>query len=101
MKGQYRGPMAVDDLFQAIYQDRCFFRRHGIVRVRSAYLYFTPCDERGDRVAIYDPAGNPVDGYVSAGGYRSAAEIYDPGTLEPQTVTCAAFPILGAGRRGG
>jgi hypothetical protein len=87
--------MAVDDLYQALWQDRCFFRRHGILHLRSAYLYFTPCNEYGDTVAIYDPEGNPVGGYVSAGGYRSVAEKYDSGLLEPQTVLGQAFPVLG------
>ena len=94
MKGQYQGPMSIDDLFQALWQDRCFFRRHGIKYIRSARLYFTPCDEYGGKIAIYDPDGNPVGGYISAGSYRSAAERYDSGLLEPQTVIRQALPVF-------
>ena len=77
MKGKYGGPMDVEDLFQALYQDREFFSRYGITHVRAAYLYFTPCDEHGDAVTICDPGGNPIHGYVSSGRYRPAAEEYE------------------------
>jgi hypothetical protein len=38
MKGKYGGPMPIDELFQAIYQHRDFFERHGITHV-SGTLY--------------------------------------------------------------
>lgn len=79
--------MSVDDLFQALYQDRDFFDRHGITHVRATYLYFTPCDQHGNAIAIGDGAGRPIDGYVSSGGYHSAAEAYDQVTLEPTTLS--------------
>ncbi len=88
MKGNYGGPMPVDDLFQALFQDRDWFSRRGITHIRAAYLYFTPCDEQGQPVHITDQNGSPVDGYISAGGYHCAADNYDDdtGTLEPQTL---------------
>jgi hypothetical protein len=92
MKGKYGGPMTVEDLFQALYQDRQFFERHGITHVRSTYLYFTPCDERGFPVVVGDEAGNPIDGYVSAGGYHSAADAYENVNVEPQPVSRPALP---------
>jgi uncharacterized protein RhaS with RHS repeats len=76
----------VPDFYQALYQDRDFFERHGITHVRSTYLYFTPCDENGNPVVVGDANGNAVDGYVSAGGYHSAADAYDTGNLTPTTV---------------
>lgn len=86
MKGKYGGPMTVDDLFQALWQDREFFRKHGITNVRATYLYFTPCDESGEPVIIRDAAGAPIDGYMTAGGYHCAADAYDTGGLVPRTV---------------
>jgi hypothetical protein len=83
MKGKYGGPMPVEDFYQALYQDRAFFDRHGITHIRAAYLYFTPCDISGEPVTIRDSQGNPMDGYISAGGYHSAADAYDAATLEP------------------
>jgi hypothetical protein len=77
MKGKYGGPISVDDLYQALYQDRGFFDSHRITHVRNAALYFTPCDEFGQPVLINDELGNPIDGYVSAGAYRSAADAFD------------------------
>lgn len=77
MKGKYGGPMAVDDLFQALWQDREFFRKHGITHVRNTFLYFTPCDRRGNAVLIGDERGSPIDGYETSGGYHSAADDYD------------------------
>lgn len=92
MKGKYGGPMTVDDLFQALYQDREFFDRHGITHVRATYLYFTPCDEHGNAVVVGDSNGNPIDGYTSAGGYHSAADAYDAGSLTPSVVRRAPSP---------
>jgi hypothetical protein len=84
MKGKYGGPMPVDEFYQALYQDRAFFDRHAITHIRAVYVYFTPCDEYGEPVTIRDQQGNPMDGYVSAGGYRSAADAYDRSAkLEP------------------
>jgi hypothetical protein len=86
MKGKYGGPMSVDEFYQAMYQDRDFFDRHGITHVCATYLYFTPCDASGQPVVISDEAGNPIDGYMTAGGYRSAADAYESDTLTPSTV---------------
>ncbi|TJV92402.1 MAG: hypothetical protein E5X52_33545 [Mesorhizobium sp.] len=87
MKGTYRGLMTIDELFQALFQDKSFFAEHGITHVRSASLYFTPCDDRGNEVIVRDEGGVLVEGYETAGCYRSAAEKYDkPGDLEPKTV---------------
>lgn len=87
MKGKYGGPMTVDDLFQALYQDRQFFERHGITHVKATYLYFTPCDEYGHTVVIGDGTGSPIDGYVSSGGYHSAADAYEKVSLEPASLS--------------
>ncbi|HEX9595561.1 MAG TPA: hypothetical protein VF982_01670 [Anaerolineales bacterium] len=78
MKGTYHGFMSMDEFFQALFQDREeFFRRYNITHIRKATLYFTPTDEHGQPLSIVDRHGNPVDGYVSAGAYRSAADAYD------------------------
>jgi hypothetical protein len=77
MKGKYGGPISVDDLYQALYQDRCFFDSHRITHVRDAFLFFTPCDDFGQPVLIADELGNPIDGYVSGGAYHSAADAFD------------------------
>ncbi|GKS70584.1 hypothetical protein W03_25880 [Nitrosomonas sp. PY1] len=91
MKGKYGGPMTVDDLYQRLYQDRQFFEQHGIMHVKATYLYFTPCDENGQPVIIGDKTGNPLDGYVSSGGYDCAAESYDQMFLEPQPFSRTNF----------
>ncbi len=100
MKGKYGGPMPVTDLFQALFQDKDFFERHGITHVRATYLYFTPCDENGQPVVIGDANGNPIDGYVSAGGYQSAADAYENSELEPKAVF-RETTSSGSGSRGG
>jgi hypothetical protein len=69
--------MGVEDLFQALYQDREFFSRYNITHVKGVHLYFTPCDEHGDAVTICDPEGNPIHGYVSSGRYHPAAEAFE------------------------
>lgn len=91
MKGKYGGPMTVDDLYQALYQDRDFFRRKGITHVRGVYLYFTPCDEYGEAVTIADQSGNRLDGYVSAGAYVSSADVYEARCIEPKPITRPRF----------
>ena len=53
--------MSVGELCQAIYRTRSFFDRNGVTHVRSVYLYFTPCDERGQPVLIGDEFGNPIE----------------------------------------
>ena len=83
MKGKYDGPITVDDLFQALYQDRGFFDRHAITHVKSAYLYFTPCNEFGEPVLVFDQLGNLIDGYISAGAYHSAADAYERAAAVP------------------
>jgi hypothetical protein len=87
MKATYSGLMTVDDFYQAFFQDREFFRRHGITHIRKASLYFTPCDEQGRPVTICDQAGGAIDGYETAGCYHSLADAYEAaGDLEPKTV---------------
>ncbi len=86
MKGKYGGPMPLEDFYQALFQDKEFFERHNITHLRATYLYFTPCDQYGQPVIIRDAAGNPIDGYMSAGGYHCAADSYDTGALEPRSV---------------
>lgn len=86
MKGTYRGPMAVQDLYQAFYQDREFFLRHKIMHIKNASLYFNPCNEHGEPVNIFDTTGKAVTGYVSAGAYNSAADLFDACSLEPSSV---------------
>ena len=93
--------MPVKDLFQALFQDReSFFEKHGITHVRATYLYFTPCDEDGQPVVIGDEQGNPIDGYLSAGGYQSAADAYEKPDLEPEPVF-RETKTAGAGTRTG
>ena len=78
MKIKYLGPIDIDDLFQALYQDRNFiFGEHKIERVRSATLYFTPCNAAGEVVKITDARGRPIEGCISAGAYFSSAAEYD------------------------
>ena len=99
MKGTYRDLMSVDDFFQALFQDKTFFTEHGITHVRSASLYFTPCDASGKAVTIRDRQGGQVDGYQTAGCYHSAADGYgDAGALEPKTVRLTT--TSGSGRGG-
>lgn len=87
MKGTYRDLMSVDEFFQALFQDRDFFREHGITHIRSSSLYFTPCDETGKALTIRDSQGRTVDGYETAGCYHSAADSYQgSGDVEPRTV---------------
>ena len=87
MKAKYGGPMTVDDLYQAIWQDREFFRSHAITHVNGVFLYFTPCDQYGQPVTVRDQAsGDAVDGFMSAGAYHPAADAYDHGDLEPKPV---------------
>lgn len=85
MKGKYGGPIAVNNLFQALYEDKVFFDEHGILYLKGVYLYFTPCDHIGQAVAIRDKWGRPIVGYASTGGYHSAAEAYErePARLSP------------------
>jgi hypothetical protein len=87
MKAKYGGPMTIDDLFQALWQDREFFQSHSITHVKSGFLYFTLCDIHGDPATVGDGADNIIDGFRSAGAYHSAADEYDAGTLEPQVMT--------------
>lgn len=89
MKGKYGGPLPIEDLFQALWQDRQFFDRHGITHVKATYLYFTPCDETGQTVLVGDSRGEPIDGFVSSGGYRAAADSYERVDLEPRCIARA------------
>lgn len=101
MKGSYRDLRTVDDFFQALLQDREFFREHGITHLRSALLYFTPYDTSRKPVTIYDHQGRTVDGYQTAGCDHSAADGYgDAGGLEPTTVRLTTTTSRG-GKRGG
>lgn len=83
--------MSVDQLFQALYQDREFFERKNIGHVKGVHLYFTPCDEHGEAVTICDPQGNPVHGYVSAGHYQPAAEAYENNDVQAKPLTRPRF----------
>lgn len=87
MKGKYPGLLPVDDLFQALFQDREFFAQHGILYIRNTSLYFTPCDKHGNPLTVRNSQGDVIDGYVSAGAYHSAAEFFERSELEPKTVT--------------
>lgn len=87
MKGKYPGLMPVEDLFQALFQDREFFAKHGIRYIRNTALYFTPCDENGNPVTVRNSQGDVIDGYVSAGAYHSAADHFEQCGLEPEPVT--------------
>ncbi len=101
MKEIYSGLMSVDDFFQAFYQDREFFRQHGITHIRKASLYFTPCDEQGRPVMVCDRTGGAIDGYETAGCYHSLADLYEAaGDLEPKTVYRKTRGS-GSGRGGG
>lgn len=86
MKGKYGGPMSVDDLYQAMLQDREFFRRHRIGHAKAIFLYFTPCDAAGNTVFIRDQCGSAIEGYQSAGVYQPAAAAYETGGIEPVTL---------------
>jgi hypothetical protein len=102
MKGTYYDLMSVDDFFQAVFQDREFFREHGITHIRSASLYFTACDASGRALTIYDQQGRTVDGYQTAGCYHSAADGYgDAGSLEPRTVRLTTTSPTARRRSGG
>ncbi len=79
----------MDDLFQAMLQDRnLFFHKHGIRYILDATLYCTACNERGEMVVVRDSAGAIVKGFNGAGAYNCAADQYDPPCdIEPKTVT--------------
>ena len=94
MKGKYQGPMTVDEFFQALFQDRhAFFDKHASdARIKQATIYVTFCDEYGETVQLRDSFGQPIEGYISAGAYKCAADQYDdldidPKPLPPQTKT--------------
>jgi len=86
MRGKYHGMMPVEDFFQAVYQDIEFFKKHSITHIKSACLYFTPCDEHGQTVVVRNESGQIIDGFMSAGAYPSAAQQYDDLELEPRPV---------------
>lgn len=86
MKGKYDGIWSIDDLFQAFFQDREFFRRHHITHVRAGNFYFTPCNAQGTPAIVHDEHGMRVDGYETAGRYHCAADALDLGRVEPITV---------------
>ncbi|AWI58444.1 hypothetical protein [Sinorhizobium fredii] len=99
MKGTYREVMTIDEFYQALFQDKTFFTEHGVTHIRSASLYFTPCDSSGREVLVLDAAGGVVEGYESGGCYRSAAEKYEEAKLEPKVLRTTTKK--GGGRRGG
>lgn len=92
MKGKYGGPLSVDDFYQALYQDREWYRQRGITHLRATFVYFTPCDEHGQQVIIKDQTGNPIDGFISAGGYHCVADSYDENNLVSRTVSHPSLP---------
>jgi hypothetical protein len=78
-------PLIIGSAQSKVIQDReLIFRRHGITHIRYASLFFTPCDAQGRAVTVYDD-GRPIELYDSTGCYRSAADQYDTGRLEPAT----------------
>lgn len=102
MKGKYQRVMSVDDLFQALFQDKSFFEEHGITHVRYPALYFTPCDAAGNEVKIRDENGVLVEGYETAGCYHSAADGYETtGELAPRTVKLAGAGVKRSGKKDG
>lgn len=89
MKIKYIGPINTDDLFQALFQDRkLIFGEHKIELIRSATLYFSPCNAAGEIVTVTGKDGRPIEGCISAGAYFSAACEYERSpTLDPRIVT--------------
>jgi hypothetical protein len=77
MKGKYPGVMPVKEFYQALYQDASFFDTHGIRYISNISIYFTPCDEFGDPVAIHNRNGDVVDGFISSGAYQCAADLVE------------------------
>ncbi len=88
MKGKYTGPMTVDEFFQALFQDRhAFFDKHASrARIKQATIYVTFCDEHGKTVLLRDATGRPIEGYISAGAYKPAADFYDATGIEPKEI---------------
>ncbi len=86
MKGKYKGPMTVDEFFQALFQDRhAFFDKHASsALIKNATVYITFCDEHGETVQLRDSHGQPIEGYISAGAYHSAADQYETIDIEPK-----------------
>ncbi len=76
MKIGFRGVYTLDELFQALYEERQNLAELGITHVRGASLYYTPVDEYGDEVVPRHRGGDPVMGWNSKGPYRSAADEY-------------------------
>ena len=86
MKGKYKGPMTVDEFFQALFQDRhAFFDKHASsALIKNATIYVIFCDEYGETVNLRDSQGQPIEGYISAGAYLSAADKYESIDIEPK-----------------
>ncbi len=91
MKGKYKGPMTVDEFFQALFQDRhAFFEKHAAsAHIKQATIYVTFCDEHGETVQLRDSQGQPIEGYISAGAYHSAADHYEAKGIEPEPLPLA------------
>ena len=89
MKGQYKGPMSLDEFYQSLYQDKSFFEKHSIKHLLQATIHFVPCNRHGKPVEIKDRLGRIVDGFVGTAAYKSAAELYDESEIEiePEVVT--------------
>jgi hypothetical protein len=87
MKGVYADLTTIispDELCQLIFQDRALvFERRGIQYLRSASLFFTPCDIKGRPIIICDQFGKELEEYNSSRRYRCAADTYDLTKLEP------------------
>lgn len=84
MKIKYKGVFATDEWFQAVFQDReTIFRTRNIAHIKNATLYFTTCDEQGEEVVVRDGRGGIIDGFMSAGAYRSVADYYEEKEVEP------------------
>ena len=73
MRLQFKGIYTMEEFFQAIWEERERFRELGITHIRGASLYYQPVDEFGDPVTPRHRNGEPIDGWVYRGRYRSAA----------------------------
>ncbi len=89
MKGQYPGPMTIDQFFQALYQDRhAFYDKYAAgTRIKKATLYVTFCDGDNKTCEILDENGLVLDEYISSGAYQSAADLYEARDIEPAIKT--------------
>jgi hypothetical protein len=74
MKVQFRGIYTIEEFFQAFLEEREKFKELGITHIRGASLYYQPVDKFGDSVTPRYRNGEPMDGWVYKGPYRSAVD---------------------------